>query len=143
MTERSSRSFSGTSLSARLQTLRSRGRTTLLAALGAPEAVPSPALPTMQGDALAKHHLALALAALTEPGTSKPRTFGKLRLLINQLEQGKLPTATRVSVPSAPPKLLESVTISRRARLMNRAFQGAQHLAQWRQGDSDVQDSIR
>ena len=98
--------------------LRTRGQQTLMAVL-APEE--TGAETTLNGDALARHHIAKALDALREPGQSKPQTFAKLRLLLNAYEQGRSP-APLVTQPQTP-------LISRRARLMSRAFQGA---ASWR-----------
>ncbi len=126
MTEFFSKSLPAKVLGARLGPLRSRGRTALLAALGAPETTST--FPKLQGEALAKHYLALALEACQDVGTSKPQAFGKLRLLVNKLEQGR--------IPSRPPEIVVPPSAqgptSRRSRLLSRALQSAQQLAQGR-----------
>ena len=123
MTEFFTRSFPAKALGARLGPLRSRGRTALLAALGASETKST--FPKLQGEALAKHYLALALEACQDVGTSKPVAFGKLRLLVNKLEQGRIPTRPPAVVAAPVPS-----PTSRRSRLLSRALQSAQDLAQ-------------
>lgn len=120
MSEFFTRSFPAKALSARLGPLRSRGRTALLAALGASE-TKSNTFPKLQGEALAKHYLALALEACQDAGTSKPVAFGKLRLLVNKLEQGRIPTRPPVVVAAPAP-----TPTSRRSRLLSRVFQSTQ-----------------
>ncbi|MCP4444219.1 MAG: hypothetical protein GY811_02590 [Myxococcales bacterium] len=142
MSEIFPRTFSAKTLSTRLETLRNRGRQGLLAALGAPEAPVSPELPKPKGEALAKHHLALALEACRDAGTSKPQAFAKLRLLINGLEQGRLPTPTTVSVPKMP-ESSAMPTPPRRSRLLSRAFHSANQIAEWRKGSADSQSALR
>jgi hypothetical protein len=123
-------------LSARFESLRSRGQAGVRAALSAnPEAVPK-VLPDLQGETLAKHHLGLAIDALQGPGVSKPEGFRKLRLLVNSLEQGAAPRhrpsrKTPVTVKTPAP-----VHLSRRARLLNKAFESAHLVSSWRHGDS-------
>ena len=140
MSEFFSRSFPAKAISARIDTLRSRGRIGLLAALGAPEATPSPALPDLQGEALARHHLALALDACHEQGRSKPDAFRALRLLVNKLEQGRVPALPKISVPAG---LLEEAPTRRRSRLLSRAFLGAHALGDWRKGSPESPAEMR
>jgi len=107
--------------------LRKRGRDTLMAAL-APAPIESPrSLPTLQGEPLAKHHLSLALNALRDTGLSKTDSFRKLRLLVNAVEQSRLATSTLPPAPTAAPE----PPLSRRERLLSRAFESAQILG-WR-----------
>ncbi len=127
-------------LSARVSSLRSRGQAGVRAALGVnSEANPPRVLPNLQGEALAKQHLGLALDALQVPGVSKPDGFRKLRLLVNSLEQGgslrpRSSKKTPVIVKTPSP-----VHLSRRARLLNKAFEGAQLVSSWRHGESSEQ----
>lgn len=89
----------------------------------APPQTPPPALPRLQGKALAKQHLNLALAALHEEGTSKTERFRKLRLLINTMEQGPV-----LSAPQADPAVIRKTPtapitpIRRRDRLVRLAL---------------------
>ncbi len=136
-----SRRFPTGTLTGRFESLRSRGRSTLLAALAAPEAAPKPALPQLRGKALATHHLALALEACQERGTTKPEAFAALRLLINQFEQGRAPMPTPASPQSlaAPAVTVAPEPSARRSRLLSRAFHGATNqLADWRGGSSQI-----
>ena len=127
-------------LSARFDSIRSRGQAGVRAALRVnSEANPPKGLPNLQGETLAKHHLGLALDALQGPGVSKPDGFRKLRLLVNSLEQGSglrprpsRKTPARVKTPTP-------VHLSRRARLLNKAFEGAHLVSSWRNGDSSEQ----
>ncbi len=92
------------------------------AALSAPQ--PPLALPTLKDQALARHHLNLALAALHQPGAGKPERFRKLRLLVNTMEQGhSLPAPTPVALPEATPRIpINPITpIRRRDRLVRLA----------------------
>ncbi len=142
MSEFFSRSFATRTLSTKFDTLRNRGRLGLLAALGAPEAAESPILPKLEGEALAKHHLTLALEACRVAGTSKPHAFAKLRLLVNKLEQGHVLPPTTVKVPTAP-EVNNAPTSRRRSRLLSRAFQGASHFAEWRKDTIDSLSEMR
>ena len=109
--------------------LRDKGQSTLMAALGpAPEA-PKPELPGLQGEALARHHIGLAIAALRKPGSSKPELFRQLRLLINKFEQSTGRPELTSPEPTARPAL---PAMSRRTRLLSKAFEGANALARWR-----------
>ncbi len=142
-----SRSLTAKALSSGLDALRKRGTVGLLAALAAPAAREPEALPRPQGQALAKHHLALALEACQDVGSSKPQTFATLRLLVNQLEQGRLPKLTTVTVPSVtnmPPSTTSRPQAStRRSRLLSRAFQGASQIAEWRKGAAESAIEMR
>lgn len=142
-----SRNLSAKALSSRLESLRQRGRVSLLAALGAPQAPEPEALPRLMGAALAKHHLAIALEACREVGSSKPQTFAKLRLLVNQLEQGRIPKLTTVAVPSVkdlpPQRQSRFEPTSRRQWLLSRAFQSANQIAEWRKGASESAAEMR
>jgi hypothetical protein len=124
-------------LSARFDSLRSRGQAGVRAALGVnSEANPPNALPNLQGQSLAKHHLGLALDALSEPGTSKPESFRKLRLLVNSLEQGAGPRPRPSRKTPVVVKTPTPVHLSRRARLLNKAFESAHLVSSWRHGES-------
>jgi hypothetical protein len=121
--------------SKRLDTLRSRGQA-IRAALGTtapPAKEPTKELPSLKGEALARHHLALAIDAMRAPGVSKPESFRKLRLLLNILEQGahKSMRPDTKPVVVTPPALL-----SRRARLLNKAFESAHLVSAWRNTDA-------
>ncbi len=127
-------------LTSRLETIRSRGKASVRAALGSSlESAPPKELPDLQGEALAKHHLGLALDAMSGPGVSKPDGFRKIRLLLNGLEQGAAPRhrpsqKTPVSVKTPPP-----IHLSRRARLLNKAFESAHMVSSWRNAGSAQQ----
>ena len=125
--------------SARLDTIRSRGQASLRTALGSSSSPKlAKALPSLQGEALARHHLALAIEAMRGAGVSKPEGFRKVRLLLNTLEQGARP----LSRPSNKPVLLTPpAAMSRRARLLNKAFESAQLVSAWRSADSAEQSS--
>ena len=128
--------------SAKLDSLRTRGRASVRAALGqGPESAAKHALPDLRGEALAKHHLGLAIDAMSGPGVSKPEGFRKIRLLVNSLEQGAVPrprpsrkTPVVVKTPAPAP-----VQLSRRARLLNKAFEGAHLVSSWRHGGAAQQ----
>lgn len=126
-------------LSRRLDTLRSRGQASLRAALGSSTAAkPTKVLPTLHGEALARHHLALAIDAMRGPGVSKPEGFRKLRLLLNTLEQGAH-TSTRPS--NKPVVVTPPASMTRRARLLNKAFESAHLVSAWRNSDSAEQSN--
>jgi hypothetical protein len=99
-------------------------------------ATPTKALPDLQGEALAKHHLGLALDALRGPGESKPEGFRKLRLLINAFEQGAGPRDRPSRKTPVVVKTPTPIHLSRRARLLNKAFEGAHLVSSWRNGGS-------
>jgi hypothetical protein len=127
-------------LSARFDSIRSRGQAGVRAALRVnSEANPPKGLPNLQGETLAKHHLGLALDALQGPGVSKPDGFRKLRLLVNSLEQGAGPRPRPSRKTPARVKTPAPVHLSRRARLLNKAFEGAHLVSSWRNGDSSEQ----
>ncbi len=117
------------SLGSALSRLRERGQSTIQAALAPAPLPPRAELPGLVGEALARHHIALAVAALSKPGKSKPEVFRELRLLINAFEQltgrPQLQPAAVDERPALPP-------MSRRARLVNRAFESANAVAAWR-----------
>lgn len=124
-------------LSGRLDQLRSRGEATVRAALGAPQQAMPKVLPDLQGEALAKYHLGIALDALGGPGISKPEGFRKLRLMLNGLEQG----APRRPRPSRKtPVVVKTPTpvhLSRRARLLSKAVARAHLVSSWRNGGAE------
>ena len=131
------RNLTAKALSSRLDTLRERGKVGLRAALAAPKTAKPEALPRLQGPALAKHHLALALEACQDGGSTKPQAFAKLRLLVNQLEQGRIPKLTTVTVPSvkgvpSSAAVGSERATTRRGRLLSRAFQSANQITEWR-----------
>ena len=131
------RNLTAKALSSRLDTLRERGKVGLRAALAAPKTAEPEALPRLQGPALAKPHLALALEACQDVGSTKPQTFAKLRLLVNQLEQGRIPKLTTATVPSvkgASAAVGSERASTRRGRLLSRAFQSANQITEWRSG---------
>jgi hypothetical protein len=131
------------SLSGRLEQLRTRGEATVRAALGAPEQAAPKGLPDLQGEALAKHHLGIALDALSGPGISKPEGFRKLRLLVNSLEQGapKRPRPSKRTPVIV--KMPSPIHLSRRARLLNKAFESAHLVSSWRTGSpAQTSDSL-
>lgn len=126
MAHTTSHSWSG-ALTSTVGRLRNRGRHTLMAALGPAEEEKPKVLPALHGAALAKHHLQLAIDALHEPGMGKPEAFRKLRLQVNRLEQSGVRRIPRIEAPkTAQP------TLSRREKLLGRAFDSAQMLAGWR-----------
>jgi hypothetical protein len=84
--------------------------------------------------------MALAIDAMRGPGVSKPESFRKLRLMLNTLEQGAHKPARPSNTPVVvtPPALL-----SRRARLLNKAFESAHLVSAWRNTDSSAQRDTR
>lgn len=117
------------SLNQVVERLRDRAPSSLMAALRpAPEAA-KPELPGLQGEALARHHLALAMEAIRKPGSSKPELFRTLRLLLNGFEQATGRPQFANPIPSAQPAL---PAMTRRTRLLSRAFESANALAAWR-----------
>ena len=130
-------------LGARFESLRSRGQAGVRAALGVnSEANPPKGLPNLQGETLAKHHLGLALDALQGPGISKPDGFRKLRLLVNSLEQGAGPRPRPSKKTPVVVKTPAPVQLSRRARLLNKAFESAHLVSSWRHGDLGEQKTL-
>jgi hypothetical protein len=128
--------------SAKLDTIRSRSRASVRAALGeSAESAPRPALPDLRGAALAKHHLELALDAMSGPGVSKPEGFRKIRLLLNSLEQGAAPRPRPSQKTPVVVKTPAPVQLSRRARLLNKAFESAHLVSSWRPGTSSQQSN--
>lgn len=127
--------------SKRLDTLRTRGQAIRAALTNVPATEPTTKeLPSLKGEPLARHHLALAIDAMRAPGVSKPESFRKLRLLLNTLEQGAhkaMRPDTKPVVVTPPPAHL-----SRRARLLNRAFESAHLVSAWRNTDSSASPRV-
>ncbi len=131
-------------ISAKLDSIRSRGRASVRAALGeSPESAPKKVLPDLQGEALAKQHLGLALDAMTGPGVSKPDGFRKIRLMLNSLEQGAGPRPRPSRKTPVVVKTPAPVNLSRRARLLNKAFESAHLVSSWRHGAPSQQASAQ
>lgn len=117
------------SLNQVVERLRDRRPSSLLAALRPAPQPAKPELPGLQGEALARHHLALAVDALRKPGSSKPELFRTLRLLLNGFEQA---TGRPEFTSPVANEQLALPALSRRTRLLSRAFESANSLAAWR-----------